>query len=157
MASFIPNKTRKPIENLTAQDLEKCPIWEFAIDEEGVLGQDERWIRPTSKVVVPKKAYSQIVASDFLLTNGNNIFGFMIITTAKTNYEITPGAILLKNGYFPIASTVDLGVRNEPWFKKDRRLLCAAVGAEERAVFPIKYALRVLIAGEIAFRVGNLA
>lgn len=39
-------ETRKPIDGLTLADLEAFPIWEFAIDEEGVEGQDETWVRP---------------------------------------------------------------------------------------------------------------
>jgi hypothetical protein len=36
----------KPIDLLTPADIEQHPIWEFAIDEEGIEGQDETWVRP---------------------------------------------------------------------------------------------------------------
>ncbi len=36
----------KPIDELSLDDILKSTIWEYALDEEGVEGQDESWIRP---------------------------------------------------------------------------------------------------------------
>jgi hypothetical protein len=33
---------RKPVTELSRHDLETCPVWEFALDEEGEDGQAER-------------------------------------------------------------------------------------------------------------------
>lgn len=35
-----------PSEELYLSDLEKYPIWIYAVDEEGVEGQDETWLKP---------------------------------------------------------------------------------------------------------------
>lgn len=36
----------KPFAEITLEDILEYPIWEYALDEEGVEGQDESWIRP---------------------------------------------------------------------------------------------------------------
>ncbi len=39
-------KMRKQVYELTISDFEQFPVWEFALDEEGVEGQDEATVRP---------------------------------------------------------------------------------------------------------------
>ncbi|MBK8091448.1 MAG: hypothetical protein IPK32_05500 [Verrucomicrobiaceae bacterium] len=46
-------KTRKPVDELTPEDFDTFPIWEFAMGEEWEDGMDETWVRP-----VPSKAIS---------------------------------------------------------------------------------------------------
>jgi hypothetical protein len=36
----------KPLDDITLNDVLQYPIWEWALDEEGVEGQDETWQRP---------------------------------------------------------------------------------------------------------------
>jgi hypothetical protein len=36
----------KSLDDITLEDCLKYPIWEWALDEEGILGQDETWQRP---------------------------------------------------------------------------------------------------------------
>ena len=39
-------RIRKQMGDLVPSDLERYPIWEFALDEEGEEGQDEETVRP---------------------------------------------------------------------------------------------------------------
>ena len=39
-------RIRKQVYELTTEDLERHPVWEFALDEEGEEGQDEATVRP---------------------------------------------------------------------------------------------------------------
>jgi hypothetical protein len=39
-------KLRKQVYDLTTEDLDFAPIWEYAHDEEGEEGQDEATVRP---------------------------------------------------------------------------------------------------------------
>ena len=39
-------KIRKQVYQLTLDDLERTPVWEFALDEEVEEGQDEATVRP---------------------------------------------------------------------------------------------------------------
>jgi hypothetical protein len=43
----MPAPVRKPVYDLTLADFDAAPVWEFALDEEGVAGQDEATVRPT--------------------------------------------------------------------------------------------------------------
>jgi hypothetical protein len=36
----------KSLDDITLEDVLKYPIWEWALDEEGEVGQDETWQRP---------------------------------------------------------------------------------------------------------------
>jgi len=44
----MPYKTgkAKSLDDITLEDVLSCPIWEWALDEEGEVGQDETWQRP---------------------------------------------------------------------------------------------------------------
>src|ERR1700735_3746644 len=39
-------RIRRQVYELTLADLERFPVWEFALDEEGEEGQDEATVRP---------------------------------------------------------------------------------------------------------------
>jgi hypothetical protein len=49
----MPAPVRKPVYDLTLADFDAARVWEFALDEEGVAGQDEATVRPY-EVAFPK-------------------------------------------------------------------------------------------------------
>lgn len=55
--------TRKPVTDLTADDLETFPVWEFAMDEENIPGRDETWVRPIDTATIPEGLSSISVAA----------------------------------------------------------------------------------------------
>ena len=64
----MAKRIRKQCCDLTAQDFERFPIWEFALDEEGRPGQDEATVRPASV-----RRGANIAAGQFLVLG---IFSF---------------------------------------------------------------------------------
>ena len=74
--------TRKPIHQLSTDELVVFPVWEFAIEEEGVEGRDETWARPVDVGTIPKGLWSLSVAADFRTSSGVTIPGFVGVTTA---------------------------------------------------------------------------
>jgi hypothetical protein len=48
LKTFMAYKTgpSKSLDDITLEDVLQYPIWEWALDEEGVDGQDETWQRP---------------------------------------------------------------------------------------------------------------
>ena len=156
MAPKISMKTRKPVNMLTPRDMEGCLVWEYALDEEDVPGQDETWVKPTDRTTITKGLYSQIVAADFLTNSGIRAVGFMIVTTAQKVIEIRPGVILLGKQYCPIESSEDKTVQREPWYIKRRQDFCAAFDLPDSKVFPIQFTLRVLIQKEKTYRTGTI-
>ena len=61
----VDEATRKPIDQLTPEDLEAFPIWEFATDEEEDDERDETWVRPVDAAFIEPDQYSLSVAADF--------------------------------------------------------------------------------------------
>ncbi len=148
-------KTRKPINELTVEDLHAFPIWEFATDEEGVQGQDETWVRPVRSNQVPIGAYSQLVATDFSTAGGTRLQGFMTVTTAD-GIKITPGSLVREGLYLVLPGKLEERARVEgpSWTIQTRKEVVEALGDSPASVFPVAYKLRVAIRGEKALRSG---
>jgi len=71
---------RKPVYELTLADLEAQPVWEFALDEEGVPGQDEATVRPyaTNGQPVPEGGMF-VVRAAFTLAGSARRAGYLYI------------------------------------------------------------------------------
>lgn len=67
-------RIRKPVCELTLDDIRQFPVWEYALDEEGEDGQDETTVRPCeiSQVLAPSDI---IVRTRFTLADGTEMFG----------------------------------------------------------------------------------
>jgi hypothetical protein len=69
---------RKQVFELTPKDLRDCAVWEFALDEEGVEGQDEATVRPVSTTgALDPAAGMFIVRASFLLADGTRMSGYL--------------------------------------------------------------------------------
>jgi hypothetical protein len=69
-------KVRKQVYELTPEDLERCPVWEFASDEEGVDGQDEATVRPRPDLGGPlPRDGGLVVRTRFTARDGSELFG----------------------------------------------------------------------------------
>lgn len=137
-------ETRKPIDQLTADDLLVFPIWEFATDEEGVEGRDETWVRPVDARTVRKGLWSLSVAADFRTSSGVAIPGFVGVTTAD-GIELSQG-VLLPNGRYIFVDVSDASARSAT---------ANALGLREQDTFPLTFTLRVRIGREREFRAGS--
>ena len=136
--------TRKPIEQITLEDLDTFPIWEFASDEEGEPDHDETWIRPVLAQKVPGDEYSQIVAATFGSDPSSSLAGFMVVSTAEQPVELSPGAIVTDKGYHFIPAPQMFCAERE------RATLTETLGIR----FPLAYRLLVIIEGEAELREG---
>lgn len=143
-------ETRKPIDRLTRGDLSTFPVWEFALDEEGIEGRDETWVRPLDTQVVPRGQYSLQVATDFTVACGRTYGGFIDVTTAEEPIEICGGVILDGSDYLVIPSPEMFD------YTKARAEFLSRLGLSESEMFPISYTLRVPVEGEQARRAGSL-
>jgi hypothetical protein len=61
--SFIAKGPRKQVTELTIDDLDQCPVWEFALDEEGEPSQDEETVRPRPEITIVDAADGLFVVS----------------------------------------------------------------------------------------------
>ena len=100
--------TRKPIDQITVADLVDFPIWEFCLDEEGVEGMDETWVRPLAAAAVPNEAYSLSVAAEFETASGLRVNGLIGVTTAEGEVEIAYPVLLFDGKYLFVPSQHDM-------------------------------------------------
>ena len=143
--------TRKPIDQITVADLVDFPIWEFCLDEEGVEGMDETWVRPLAAAAVPNEAYSLSVAAKFETASGLRVNGLVGVTTIAGEVEISE-AVLLFDGKYLFVPRID-ALREDD--EKFRSAIADALGTSP--VFPLRYRLGVLIEGEASHREGIVA
>lgn len=153
---MISLRTRKPVDKLTPADFDAFPIWEYALDEEADEDQDETWVRPVGRQHVPAGEYSQLVSAQFTTAAGKVRRGFMIVTTARVPIEITPGALVGSRLYavLPNMTRAQAKAVKTPWSIQSRDALVRKLRVSEDALFPMSYALDVLIGREKEKRTG---
>ena len=82
-------KIRKQIYDLTIGDIERFPVWEYALDEETEPSQDEATVRPViSQEVLNLDGGSAIIKAEFILADKSRVLGF-IQTPSEANFEIS--------------------------------------------------------------------
>ena len=145
--------TRKPIDQITVADLVDFPIWEFCLDEEGVEGMDETWVRPLAAAAVPNGAYSLSVAAEFKTASGLRVDGLVGVTTAEGEVEIAYPVLLFDGKYLFVPSQHDMQIEADD--EKLRQAVVDALGPSP--VFPLRYRLSVSIEGEASHREGTVA
>jgi hypothetical protein len=147
--------TRKPIDQITVADLVDFPIWEFCLDEEGVEGMDETWVRPLAAAAVPNGAYSLSVAAEFETASGLRVNGLVGVTTAG-EVEISQAVLLFGGKYLFVTDKQDM--RIDTLREDDEKLRAAVADALGTSpVFPLRYRLSVLVEGEASHREGTVA
>src|SRR5437660_2863671 len=142
-------RTRMPVDHLTPDDLAAFPVWEYASDEEGVAGRDETWVRPVDTSVVPKRSYTH-VAADFTAACGKQFAGFVTVSTLDGPADVCQGVILHDGGYLFISNPEASG------FLESRESLLTALHMTEPELFPLKFRLRVAVAGRAKYSGGSL-
>jgi hypothetical protein len=148
--------TRKPIDQITVADLVDFPIWEFCLDEEGIEGMDETWVRPLAAAAVPNGAYSLSVAAEFETASGLRVNGLVGVTTTADEVEISEAVLLFDGKYLFVPRKHDM--RIDALREHDEKLRWAIADALGTSpVFPLRYRLSVPIEGEASHREGTVA
>jgi hypothetical protein len=128
----MDSSVRKQVYELTADDLQKFPVWEFAIDEEGDEGQDEATVRPFPLDQIDERLDGSIVvAAVFELADGTKLPGYLTprddpqLNLANVQPQIiTPqGQVMFWHGRCPVQA-------EQSYKMLDR---------ESRTVFPIRF------------------
>jgi len=71
-------RIRKQVYELTVEDFDQHPVWEFALDEEGEEGQDEATVRPQSVAGPVDPAEGMVVVkASFMLADGTSMTGYV--------------------------------------------------------------------------------
>jgi hypothetical protein len=67
-------RNSKPVDGLTPEDLDRFPVWEYDLANEGDPRRDETWVRPVKKIPVTDLG-NRVVAATLLLNNGVRLTG----------------------------------------------------------------------------------
>jgi hypothetical protein len=126
--------TRKPVDQLTASDLDAFPVWEFAIDEEeGDEEQDETWVKPVATGEVPADGSSLSIAVALRLASGLVYPGVMFCDT-HAGLDIAAVALLTTEGRVLFSQS------DSP---SELRRNLKRLGLAYQNVFPLDYCTRV--------------
>lgn len=135
---------RKPVEELSAADLERFPIWEFAPDD-GDDDQDETWVQPLPDDTIPESAFSLCIAAAVRLRCGL-VYPAVLFGDASSGLMINGVALLTMKG------RVLFHQSDSP---SEMRQNLRRLGLSKAEVFPLEYATRAPLAtsGSIAMGV----
>jgi hypothetical protein len=76
--SYQALRIRKQMFDLSDADFKEYAAWEFCLDEEGVEGQDEETVRPSSLRDIPGNSFgSYLVAADVAFGDGSKASGYL--------------------------------------------------------------------------------
>jgi hypothetical protein len=135
----------KPIDELSADDLHAHPIWEYAMDEEEE--HDETYVRPVTASSVPRELHVVYhAACEVVAATGKSYTAFMSICNGALHTE-APVVVGNAGEYWPL----DLPHDYQP--AKFKQLF----GVTRSALFPMRWRLRVPVAGESEPRSGVYA
>ena len=136
-------KIRKQVYELTLEDLETYPVWEFASDEESEEGQDEATVRPYSQSGPADPAYGMLVVStSFTLADGTRLKGYLTPPPPRSTGigDIQPEIVTAKGNV-------------SFWYgrrKPSAELISQAyetLGKESAGVFPVRFTSDVEVVG----------
>jgi hypothetical protein len=123
--------TRKPVEDLTASDLEAFAVWEFAEDEEEC--QDETWVRPLCVRSIPQGMFSLSVAAAARLACGL-VYPAVLFCDTDNNLEVQAISLLTTGKRILIGTRDPAG---------EVQAALNQLGLSAAQALPIEYATRV--------------
>jgi hypothetical protein len=136
----------KPIDQLTREDLEQFPLWEFAMGDEGE--HDETAVRPVASEVVPDDEDTVFqVACDVTTASGRRLLGHVSVCNGAID-DVAPTLVTDGHGSF--------GLEERP-HRRNLGAYEALLGGEYESHFPIEWQLRLPLAGEAQLRMGVLS
>jgi hypothetical protein len=134
-------QTRKPIDTLTAEDLNAFMVWEIA--------EDDTWVRPLSSSTIPRDSSSLSVVADFVTADGTSFLGIVALSTSDaTRFD---GASLVTGGACIQAA------QGEKTPLRYKTLTASQLGKPPAHIYPLRFTLRAKVEGEAAVRSGIFA
>lgn len=127
--------TRKQVSDLTPADLREFPVWEFALDEEGVEGQNEETVRPMpAAYALDPGAGMVVVRASFRLADGTKMEGYL---TPPPDAEPGLGSIqpVIVTGLGQVGFWMGV-IRPQP---SDLAKLYLRLGKSASQVFPLQF------------------
>lgn len=67
------SQNNKPVDKLTISDLNRFPVWEFDLANEGLPGRDETWVKPVKDLPVTDLS-NRVIGTLTQLASGRSVF-----------------------------------------------------------------------------------
>ena len=129
---------RKQVYDLTAEDLTKFPVWEFALDEEGDEEQNEATVRPMTGSIMPDDLPAAVVRAKFVLADGSVLIGHMTVPgIGPYSLDDLHPSIVTKSDQV----TFLYGFNAPSAAEKER--FYALIGKSPEQVFPIQFSIDI--------------
>lgn len=103
-------ESRRPVRQITAADFAAYPVWEWAINEEGTLGQDESFLRPTSLDCVPAAHGHYVVSASVTLSEGTVLPGCVQVHVRTKKPQCAPMFIVMPDRHLDFAGQATVNV-----------------------------------------------
>lgn len=152
----MPQHPFKSVHSLTADDILRCPMWEYVLNED--VAADETLVRPLPGSRVPLNRYSLLVGAECHLADSTQTVGFMIVNTARGKVDIAPGALLTQAGYasIPACSASAAAREARSWALEDWARVARLLDRPLTHIVPIRYALLIPVGRERHARTGQI-
>ncbi len=136
-------KLRKPVNELTPEDLRNYPVWEYALDEEGDEGQDETTVRPYQFAAPLDPAESMfVIGASFTLADGTLVSGYLTPPSQGDDSLATLQPAITTN-----AGQVRFWFGRLPFQPEEIAKMYSLLGKESSSVFPITFRATVAVVG----------
>lgn len=96
-------ESRRPVRQMSGADFAAYPVWEWAINEEGTLGQDQSFLRPTSLDSVPAAPGHYVVAANVTLSEGSVLPACVQVQVRGKKLQCAPMLILMPDRHLDFA------------------------------------------------------
>jgi hypothetical protein len=134
---------RKQVSELTSSDLERYPVWEFALDEEGEEGQDEETVKPRPDLrEVDPGAGTFVVKTRFHAREGTPFRGYLTVS-GRRKHDLGDAQPVIVDG--PKQILFWFGIVEPTRSQVDESYTLIGKSAEE--LFPLSFEPEVPIRG----------
>ncbi|SHH60093.1 hypothetical protein [Massilia sp. CF038] len=95
--------SRRSIRTISRADFAGFPVWEWALNEEATLGQNESFVRPTALAAIALEQPCQlVVAATFTLSNGACLPGCVELDIRARKVRAVPMFLLLQDRHLEL-------------------------------------------------------
>ena len=126
----------KPVDQLTPEDLEAYPVWEYDLGAEDAPGRDETWVRPVAERPVADLS-NRVIGATVMLNSGVRLAACLsniALGNEKATREFLFMSVWHEGAWIDLARYFDVD-----YAQRGPAAFCRALGLPVDDVFPIRY------------------
>lgn len=131
-------RIRKQMYDLSLEDFQEHPVWEFCLDEENVDGQTEETVRPSDLRQLPANTFgSFLIATDVLFGNGTQTLGYLFSDERDVSSALP--AAFINDKCVPFAIPGSRGFLTNERVNECKQRYYNDLAMERGSVFPVAF------------------